>query len=142
MTAALTLWLAFILAAGAIAWFGTRRQAVALAIVAILTAPASFLPLGHAAVWRPECPCTVLGARIDPEEAIWVLLDNGSGPPRFHKLPYSQAAANSLQAAMDGAAESQGKVKMKMGEDGSPGFAEEAPAPDPDKAAEKPALLN
>jgi len=139
MTQSLTLWLAFILAAGSIAWFGTRRQAIALALVAAIMLPASTLPLGYAATWHPACPCTVLGARIDPEVAIWVLLD---GPePKFHKLPYSQAAANSLQSALDGAMEKGSTVKMQLGEDGSPGFAEEAPAPDPDKTAEKPALL-
>lgn len=141
MTPALTLWLAFVIAVGAILFLGgTRRQAIALAIVAAAILPATFLPLGHATPFRPDCPCTVLGARIDPEEAIWVLLD---GPtPKFHKLPYSQMAANQLQAALDGAAESQGTVKMQLGEDGSPGFAEEAPPPEPDKSAESPALLN
>ena len=141
MTTSLTLWLAFVIAAGAILWpGGTRRQAITLAIVAAVILPTTFLPLGHATPLAPNCPCMVLGARIDPEEAIWVLLD---GPePKFHKLPYSQMAANQLQSALDGAAESQGVVKMKMGEDGSPGFAEEAPPPDPEKTADKPALLN
>ena len=140
MTTSLTLWLAFVIAVSAIAWFGSRRQAIALAIAAAAILPATFLPLGHATPLAPTCPCTVLGARIDPEVAIWVLLD---GPePRFHKLPYSVGAANQLQAALDGAAESQGTVKMQMGEDGSPGFAEEAPPPDPDKSAEKAPILN
>lgn len=144
MTTSLTLALATILAIGAVAWFGSRRQAVAFAIVAAAILPATFLPLGHATPFHPDCPCTVLGARIDPEKAIWVLLDgaaDGGGEPRFHKLPYSQMAANQLQAALDGAAESQGTVKMQLGEDGSPGFAEEAPPPEPDKAAEQSAIL-
>mgnify|MGYP007006507441 CR=1 FL=1 len=40
-----------------------------------------------------------------------------------------QHLVGELQAALDGAAESQGKAKMKLGEDGSPGFFEEAPPP-------------
>lgn len=139
MTVSLTLALAFTLAAGSIAWFGSRRQAVAFAILAAIMLPASFMPLGYASPFRPNCPCTVLGARIDPEKAIWVLIDDIE--PHFFKLPYSQMAANQLQAALDGAAESQGTVKMKMGEDGSPGFAEEAPAPDPEKTAETAPIL-
>lgn len=140
MTPALLLALAFTLAVGIILFIdGTRRQAIAFALIAVAMAPASFLPLGHAAPWRPDMPATVLGARIDVGLAIWVLVD---GPePRFHRLPYSQAAADQLQAAIDGAAERQGKVKIKMGEDGSPGFAEEAPPEEPAKSAERPALL-
>lgn len=141
MTAAITLFLAIVLSLGTIAWFGNRRQAVALAVIAVAALPAALLPLGYAAPWRPACnPCAILGARIDPEEAIWVLLD---GPePRFHKLPYSASAANSLQAALDGAAESQGRAKMKLGEDGSPGFFEEAPPPpEPVKAAREQPVL-
>jgi hypothetical protein len=145
MTPALTLWLAFVAASGAVAWFGSRWQALALAVIALAILPAAFLPLGHAAPWRPACnPCTVLGARIDPEVAIWVLLDgasSGGSEPRFHKLPYSQSAANSLQDALDGAAEGRGTAKMKLGEDGSPGFFEEAPPPDQVKSAERNAIL-
>lgn len=125
MTPAITLWLAFVLAVGAVTWLGTRRQAVAFTAISIATAFAAPLPLGHAAPWSPPPGhYTVLGARIDVDEAIWVLLDTEAGP-RFYKLPYTTGTANGLQSAMDMAVGSGGKVGMKQGEDGSPGFAEE-----------------
>ncbi|MDK4725651.1 hypothetical protein [Rhizobium phaseoli] len=126
MTHAITLWLAFVLAAGAIAWFGTKRQAIAFTIVAIATAPATLLPLGHPAITAPPAGhYTVLGARIDVNEAIYVLLDGGDGAPRYYRLPYTTGTANNLQNALDGAAGNGGSVGMRQGEEGSPGFAEE-----------------
>lgn len=126
MTPAITLWLAFVLALGAVLFVGgTKRQAITFVLIAIATAPASLTTLGHAAPWSPPPGhYTVLGARIDVDEAIWVLLDTEDGP-RFYKLPYTTGTANGLQAAMDMAVGSGGKVGMKQGEDGSPGFAEE-----------------
>ncbi|MBX5010913.1 hypothetical protein HJB67_13210 [Rhizobium lentis] len=126
MTTAITLWLAFVLAAGVIAWFGTRSQAIAFTLLAALTAPATLLTLGHPAITAPPAGhYTVLGARIDVNEAIYVLLDDGSGAPRYYRLPYSTGTANSLQNSLDQAAGSGGSVGMQQGESGSPGFAEE-----------------
>lgn len=140
MTAAITLWLAIVLAIGAVTWFGTRKQALVLVVIAALTAPASTLPLGHPSHSKPPAgDYTVLGARIDVDEAIYVLLD---GPiPKYYRLPYSQASANQLQAALDGVADGEGTVTMTTGEDGSPGFAEETPPPEPEKQTER-AILN
>ncbi|NZD50565.1 hypothetical protein [Rhizobium leguminosarum] len=126
MTAAITLWLTFVLAAGTIAWFGTKRQALCLVVVAIAAAPATLLPLGHPAITAPPPGhYTVLGARIDVNEAIYVLLDSGSAPPRYYRLPYSAGTANGLQSALDVAEANGGAVGMRQGEAGSPGFAEE-----------------
>lgn len=128
MTPAITLWLAFVLAVGAVTWFGSKRQAIAFVLIAIATAPASLTTLGHAAPWSPPPGhYTVLGARIDVDEAIWVLLDTEQGP-RFYKLPYTTGTANSLQQALDMAVGTGGKVEMEQGESGSPGFAEEGGA--------------
>ncbi|MEY9198650.1 hypothetical protein ABIA16_003766 [Sinorhizobium fredii] len=141
MTPAITLWLAFVLAAGAIAWFGTRRQAIAFLVLALATAPATALPLGHAAPWQPAPGhYTVLGARIDIDEAIYVLLDDGKGEPRLYRLPYSAQQANGLQRAMDMAHGNGGTVGANIGEDGSPGFAEEGGQSEEPKQAEQPAL--
>ncbi|RVO55124.1 hypothetical protein CN090_04180 [Sinorhizobium meliloti] len=143
MTPAITLWLAFVLAAAAIAWLGTRRQAVAFALVAILTLPATILPLGHAMPLEPpQGKYSVLGARIDIDVAIWVLLDDGKGgPPRYYKLPYSATAASDLQEAMDMVVGQEGgAVGMTMGEGGATGFAEETPAAEPPKRVETPIL--
>lgn len=129
MTAAITLWLAFVFGIGVIAWFGTRKQAIAFLVVAILTAPAVIIPLGHATPLAPPAgQYSVLGAKIEIDTAIYVLLDDGQGEPRLYRLPYTSAAANQLQQTMDSVQFGQnggGSVGMSMGEDGSLGFAEE-----------------
>lgn len=141
MTPAITLWLALVLAVGAVTWFGSKRQAIAFVLIAIATAPASALPLGHAAPWSPPPGhYTVLGARIDIDEAIWVLLDTEGGP-MFYKLPYTTGTANALQQSMDMAVGSGGKVGMDQGESGSPGFAEEGGGPTEEPKRQEPALL-
>ncbi len=135
MTTALTLWLAFALSIGAVAFANpTRRQAIAFFLVAALTLPAAFIPLGHATPILPNGQLTVLGARIDIGKAIYVMVD---GPtPKLIVLPYSEAAASQLQQALDGVADGEGTVTMRQGVDGSPGFSEETPPPEPAKVGE------
>lgn len=141
MTHSLALWLAFVIAVGIIAYFGTRRQAVAFALAAALTLPAAFLPLSYATpLAPPPGKHTVLGARIDVDVAIYVLLDGpslGSGEPRLYRLPYSAEAANQLQAAQDGMADGEGGIALRVGQDGSPGFSEDSGTPEPPKQAER-----
>ncbi|MBY3263896.1 hypothetical protein HFO15_19920 [Rhizobium laguerreae] len=141
MTPAITLWLAFTLAAGAIAWFGTKRQAIAFLLVAILTAPATFITLGHAAPWQPPAgKYTVLGARIDVDEAIYVLLD-ADPAPRFYKLPYSAQQASDLQNSLDTAEANGTGVGLTMDGDAA-GFAEEGGSGgDTPKQAEPQAII-
>lgn len=140
MTHSLALWLAFVVAAGAIAYFGTRRQAIAFALAAALTLPAAFLPLSYATpLAPPPGKHTVLGARIDVDVAIYVLIDTPT-EPRLYRLPYSAEAANQLQAAQDGMADGEGGVALRVGQDGSPGFSEDSGTPEPPKQAER-ALL-
>jgi hypothetical protein len=141
MTYAITLWLTFTLAAGAICWFGTRTQAIAFLIVAIATAPAAFLTLGHAATWQPaKGHYTVLGARIDVDEAIYVLLD-APGEPRLYKLPYSAQQASELQNSLDTAEANGTGVGLTMDGDAA-GFAEEGqPGADTPKQAEPQAII-
>lgn len=128
MTPAITLWLAFVLSCGVIAWFGTRRQAIAFLVVVIFAAPMSFMTLGHAAPWQPAPGhYTVLGAKIEVDVAIWVLLDSETGP-RFYRLPYSTGTANALQQSMDAALGNGGTVGADIDGEGSPGFAEEGGA--------------
>ncbi|RVL37963.1 hypothetical protein [Sinorhizobium meliloti] len=137
MTHSLTLWLAFVIAVGAIAYFGTRRQAVMFAIAAALTLPAAFLPLSYATpLAPPPGKHTVLGARIDVDVAIYVLIDTPA-EPRLYRLPYSAEAANQLQAAQDGTADGEGGVALRVGQDGSPGFSEDSGTPEPPKQAER-----
>lgn len=139
MTPALTLWLAFALSIGAVAFANpTRRQAIAFFLVAATTLPAAFLPLGHATPILPNGQLTVLGARIDIGQAIYVMVDGPSvgSEPRLLVLPYSEQTASKLQQAMDGVADGEGTVTMRQGVDGSPGFSEETPPPEPAKVGE------
>lgn len=125
MTPAITLWLALVLAIGVVTWFGTRRQALAFLVISIAAGFAAPLPLGHAAPWQPAPGhYTVLGAKIEVDVAIWVLLDSESGP-RFYRLPYTTGTANALQQSMDAALGSGGTVGADIDGEGSPGFAEE-----------------
>lgn len=144
MTPAITLWLAIVIQIGCVAWVGTKRQAIVFAIAAFALLPATLLPLGHAYPFSPpKGHYTVLGGRIDIDEAIWVLLDSGDGPPRYYKLPYTTGTANSLQKSLDGAAGNGGTVGMEQGETGSPGFSEEGQAGgEPPKQAEPQAIIN
>ncbi|UYE95900.1 hypothetical protein KNLIENLN_00088 [Sinorhizobium phage NV1.1.1] len=140
MTHAITLWLAFVLAAGIICWFGNKRQAFAFILAVTLLLPATFTPLSYATPLAPPAgKHTVLGARIDVDVAIYVLLD-GPTEPRLYRLPYSAEAANQLQAAQDGTADGEGGVALRVGQDGSPGFSEDSGTPEPPKQAER-ALL-
>lgn len=136
MTASITLWAAFVIATGAVAWFGTRRQAMAFAVIAFATACIPITTLGRPTPLEPPAgEHTVLGARIDKDVAIYVLLD-GQPEPRLYVLPYSEQAAGELQQAMDGGE----GVAMQVGEDGSPGFGEPSVAAEPEKLADRPIL--
>ncbi|MBC7148974.1 MAG: hypothetical protein H5U22_06305 [Rhizobium sp.] len=144
MTLALTIGLLLVLAVGAVAFFGTRRQAVAFVLVAAAAFPLPMAALGSAAPWIPSGgPLTVLGARIDVDKAIYVMIDGpgGGGEPRLYVLPYSEQAASKLQKAMDGTADGEGTVTMEMGADGTPGFAEETPPPEKPKAQNETAII-
>lgn len=138
MTTAITLWAAFVLATGIIAWFGTRRQAMAFLVVAIATAAIPMATLGQPSRSLPAGKHTVLGARIDKDVTIYVLLD-AQPEPRYYRLPYTDQAANALQKAMDGTAGGEGRVTMQMAE-GDVAFAEETPPAEPEKQAEQPVI--
>lgn len=128
MTQALLLWLASVLAIGAVAWFGTRRQAVAFAVIAAATIVIPLAALGYPTTRVPSGQLTVLGARVDVNKAIYVMVSTDDGEPRLIVLPYSEQTAQQLQKAQDGTADGEGSVVMTEGEDGSPGFAEEGGA--------------
>jgi hypothetical protein len=123
MTAAITLWLGFVISIAAITWFGTRKQAVAFTVVSVAMGFLSAIPLGHAAPWQPtNGQYKVLGARIDVDKAIYILLD-ADPEPRLYKLPYSSKAASELQNAQDSAEASGNGVVVAIG-GSAPGFAE------------------
>ena len=144
MTTALTIGLFLVLAVGAVAFFGTRKQALVFAAIACAAFPLPMAALGHATPTAPPSgPLTVLGARIDVDKAIYVMVDGSGvgGEPRLYVLPYSEQAASKLQKAMDGTADGEGAVTMEMGADGTPGFAEETPPPEKPKAQNETAII-
>ena len=139
MTVAITIGLILVLAVGAVAFFGTRKQALVFAAIACAAFPLPMAALGHATPTAPPSgPLTVLGARIDVDVAIYVMLDGPGvgGAPRLYVLPYSEQAASQLQKAMDGTADGEGVVTMEMGGDGDPGFAESVPPAEAPKRGE------
>lgn len=143
MTIVATTWLAFGLMACSLAWFAIpgRLGPIALVVTLLFGSYAIGLPLGHP---TPEAPpagkYTVLGARIDVGEAIYVLLDSGQGEPRYYVLPHSSGKANELQNAMDAAGGQPGGVEAEIDASGEPAF-HAAPVTDgPPKVDEQPAF--
>lgn len=127
MTASLALWAVAIIAAGVLLWF--CRPKVSSLLIWIASAgvllPASFIPLGEPAFMRPPPgKHIVLGARIDVDKAIYVLLDsNLGGAPRYYVLPYTTGTANKLQDALTASQGQQGEVEALFDEgEGEPVF--------------------
>jgi len=131
-----TVWLAFVVVLAAYAWF---RRAWLLPIVAAVALVLAAAPLSHPAFWQPPAgQYTLIGARIDVGRAIYVLLDDGKGEPRYFRLPYSNKQANALQQAMDKAQAQGGNVGMRVGGEGAVGFDNQAPQDDAPKQEQQP----
>ncbi|WP_159585947.1 hypothetical protein [Chelativorans xinjiangense] len=140
-----TAWLALTTILAAFAWLTIwARRPTASRYIAVAA-----LPLALAAVWLaltsmlgkpadgglPPGEYEVLGARIDVDEAIYVLLDGE--PPRYHRLPYSAQAAEQLQ----GAIESGNGVQITMdGDGGEMTFHEPPIEADAPKRIERPSM--
>ncbi|TGQ11243.1 hypothetical protein EN858_15085 [Mesorhizobium sp. M4B.F.Ca.ET.215.01.1.1] len=121
---------------------GKRLAALFLPLSVLIAAFALWVPTGSPRFTPPPAgKYTVLGAHIDVDVAIYALLDDGKGEPRYYRLPYSTSQANALQAAQDGAEGGQGVQATVDGEGGvaydgePPPTADEAP-----KVPEAPAL--
>lgn len=140
MTPALTTWLAFVAASSAIVWFSPRAW-LPFVIVTVLTLPAVFMTLGHPTHSAPpQGEFAVYGGLIEKNVAIYVLIGIGADEPRYYRLPYSEKTAGEMQRAMDGARAHDGRVKVRIGQGGSVGFAEETPPPEPPKVSETPII--
>lgn len=131
MTTVFSAWLTltFVLAAAATFAVWSRRDTAhrGLSVASFLVAAGvSFfavqMPLGYPTTSEPPPgEYTVLGVRIDVDEAIYVLLDSGAGQPVYYRLPYTTGKANSLQEALN-KADGEGGVGMKVGEGGESVF--------------------
>jgi hypothetical protein len=133
-----TIWLAAALVFCGYAWFA-YRHVLALPAVAAIAAALLYAPLGQPKFTAPPPgQYTVLGARIDVNEAIYVLLDNGNGAPVYYVLPYTNSKAGELQEAMDAAAGG-GEVTAEVGTEGGVAYNGEPPVTDTEqKRAERP----
>lgn len=126
MTVLSSAWLAFVLIWCAFAWLANRRLVlIALPVAAILSAGALWLPTGSPRFTRPPPgKYTVLGIKIEVDQAIYILLDNGSGAPVYYRLPYSAGEANDLTDAMNATVgnEQGGGVTANFGEEGGDSY--------------------
>ena len=119
MTLLASIWLGLALLLCIFAWFAGRWLALALPLAVALAAIAIYFPTGSPRFTTPPPgKYTVLGAKIEVNVAIWALLDDGNGEPRYYRLPYSTSAANDLQQALDGAQNGQGVKAVIDGEGG------------------------
>lgn len=131
-------WLGLSLVLCVFAWYARRWVALTLPIAVAVAAFSIWLPTGSPRFTPvPPGDYAVVGADIVPNVAIWVLLKDGSNPPVFYKIPYSNSQADKLQNALDG----EGGAKAKVGEEGGVSF--DGPPPitgSEPKAPEQPAL--
>ena len=139
-----SVWLGLALLLSAYAWMASKRlAAVLLPMSVIVAAGALWVPTGTPRFTPvPQGRYTVIGADIQVDVAIFVLLKSGDMPPTYFKLPYTAAQANALQNAQDEAQGQPGSVKMQVGQDG--GVSYDGPPPvtgEPPKQPERPALL-
>lgn len=134
-------WLALSLLLCVFAWYARRWVALTLPVAVAVAALAIYIPTGSARLIAPPAgDYQLLGAKIVPNVAIWALLDDGKGPPRYYRLPYTTSAASELQNAMDGAQNGQG-VKATIDGDGGQTYEGDPPVTgDPPKIPEQPAI--
>jgi hypothetical protein len=137
-----SVWLGLSILMCAFAWMAGKRLAALSLPLAVITVSAGLVTVSGTPrfISPPTGHYTVLGARIDVDVAIYALLDDGKGEPRYFKLPYTASQANALQAALDGAQDGQG-VQAIVGPDG--GVSYDGPPPVqglPPKQAEQPAV--
>lgn len=142
MTLLASTWLGLAVLLCTFAWFAKRRAiGISLPIAVALAALAVYIPTGSARFTQPPPgDYTVVGADIQVNIAIYVLLKTGDAPPTFYRLPYSNAAANQLQNAMDGAEGGSG-VKVKIDGEGGASYDGDPPVTGTEpKTAEQPSL--
>lgn len=143
MIAVASAWLGLSIILCAFAWkTGRKLAAIALPFSVVVAAFCIYLPLGKPIPFAPPAgDYTVVGAKIEVNKAIWVLLDDGKGEPRYFRLPYSNEAANQLQAALDAAAGSGTPVKVQVDGEGGETYDGDPPTVgNPPKTPEVPAI--
>ena len=143
MTLLASTWLGLAVLLCTFAWFAKRRViGLSLPFAVALAALAVYVPTGSPRFTTPPPgDYTVVGADIQINIAIFVLLKSGDMPPVYYRLPYSTAAANQLQAAQDASQGTGQGPHVKI--DGEGGQAYDGPPPvtgEPPKTPETPAI--
>lgn len=139
MTLLASTWLGLAVLLCTFAWFAKRRViGLSLPFAVALAALAVYVPTGSPRFTTPPPgDYKVVGADIVPNVGIWVLLKDGSNPPVYFLLPYSNSQADALQNAMDG----EGGAKAQVGQDGGVRYDGAAPVTGSDaKTPETPAI--
>ena len=131
-------WLSLSILLCVFAWYAQRLVALTLPAAVALAALAVYIPTGSPRFTvPPPGDYQVVGADIEVDVAIYVLLKLGSAPAIYYKLPYTTGQANSLQQAMDG----EGGVKASVGGDGGVAYDGDPPVSgDEPKQPETPAF--
>lgn len=146
----MTTWLILTAALGSAAWLaawsrlpGRVRPAAVFACllaspiagVVMLTSLGWAVPI-YPYVSAPSGEVAVLGVKLVPDVAIYVLLDM-EPEPRFYILPWDAKQATKLQKAMDGE-EGEGQLMLRMKGEFAPGEFYMDPAPQPVLPEKKP----
>ncbi len=132
-------WLLLAVVLCCFAWMaGKRWTAISLPLAVALAAISIYIPTGSPRLTQPPPGnYQVLGADIQANVAIYVLLKSANGVAVYYKLPYSTTQANALQNAMDG----EGGVTANVGQDGGVAYDGDPPVTGDDtKAPEQPAI--
>lgn len=142
----ITAWLALTLSLAAVTGFAvwSRRETsarTATVLALLVAAPMAYYSLKAPLSLPAENPAhgeyDVVGARIDVDVAIWVLLSQAGSEPRFYVLPYTAATANKLQQALDASQEGDGP-RLEMTESGEAVFHAPPVRADPPKQPQEP----
>lgn len=134
-----TMWLVLSLLACWTAWISKRgATSVAAALVMIVVSgAAAAIPAGTPSAQRPPPgQFQLLGFKLVPEKAIYVLLDVGRTEPVLYVIPWSVDSANKMQDRLN-EGEPSGLV-MRFDESGEGEILPDRESPEPKAPAEVP----
>ncbi|MAZ17866.1 MAG: hypothetical protein CL535_16245 [Ahrensia sp.] len=110
MTHIITTWLVIFALLASAAWLTvwSRRDtvgrligALSLPLAAAIALMAVYVPLGDPLPRMPaDGEYSVIGARIVPGEAIYVLMSVGGDEPVYYRIPYDEKTAKEMQEGM------------------------------------------
>lgn len=98
-----SVWLGLALLLSLFAWLANRKMPMfVLPLAAVIAGLAIWVPTGTPRFTQPpKGDYAILGSKIVVDVAIYLLLDDGAGEPRYYRLPYSASKADELQDAIN-----------------------------------------